>query len=176
MDKKLDIIMGDLLRQDVEAIVNPSSATLLEGGEVDSIIRRTGGKKLEEECKNLHGCPVWEAKTTNAYNMRAKYIIHTPSPIWRGGFFEEEKLLASSYQSSLKRALELEVKTVAFPSLSTGTHNFPLEKASYIAIESLCSFLEENGRDLEGVYLVCYDSKVYDSYRKAYLSYTTKKL
>lgn len=176
MNKKLDIIMGDLLRQDVEVIVNPSSATLLEGGAVDSAIRKACGEKLEEECRSLHGCPVGEAKITNAYNMKAKHIIHTPSPIWRGGFFNEEKLLASSYKSSLKRALELKAKTIAFPSLGTGTHNFPLEKASHIAIKSICNFLEENENDFEGVYLVCYDSKLYGNYRKAYLTHIAKAL
>lgn len=174
MNKKLDIIMGDILTQEVEAIVSPASATLLEGGAVYNAIRKAGGKDLEEDCKNLHGCPVGKAKVTNAYNLKAKHLIHTTSPIWRGGFFNEEKLLASSYKNSLSRALELNVKTLAFPSLSTGTHKFPIDKASHIAVETICSFLEDEGETLEAVFLVCYDAKVYESYRKAYFTYMSK--
>ncbi len=174
MNKKLDIIMGDLLEQEVEVIVNPSSATLLEGGQVDSAIRKLGGRELEDECKSLHGCPIGEAKVTSAYNLKAKHIIHTPSPIWRGGFFNEEKLLKDSYTNSLKRALELGTKTIAFPSLSTGTHNFPLEKASKLAVESICNFLEDHEEKLQMVYLVCYDTQSYDYYRRAYLTHISK--
>jgi len=174
MNKKLDILMGDILEQEVEAIVNPSSATLLEGGLVDSAIRKLGGEQLKNECKILHGCPVGEAKVTSAYNLKAKHIIHTPSPIWRGGFFNEEKLLKDSYHNSLKRAIELGAKTIAFPSISTGTHNFPLEKASALAVETICNFLEGHEEKLQMVYLVCYDTQAYESYRKAYLIHTSR--
>ncbi len=174
MKKKLDVIMGDLLEQDVEVIVNSSNTTLLEGGAVDSAIRELCGEEIEEECKALNGCPIGQAKVTKAYNITASQIIHTASPIWRGGFFNEEKLLAASYWNSLDKALELNAKTIAFPSISTGTRNFPLEKASHIAIETIYNFLKEYGQNLEMVYLVCHDSVTYESYRKAYLLYLNK--
>lgn len=174
MSKKLDIILGDLLEQEVDAIVNPSNATLLEGGEIDSAIRLIGGEELKKACKSLHGCPVGEAKSTSAYNMKADHIIHTSSPIWRGGFFGEDKLLESSYKNSLKKAIELNIKTIAFPSLSTGSHNFPLEKAAAVAIRTICDFLDENEEVFERVYLVCYDRTLYESYKRAYFSYMNK--
>jgi len=174
MKKKLDVIMGDLLKQDVEVIVNSSSTTLLEGGAVDTAIRKVCGQEIEDECKALHGCPVGQVKVTRAYNITASQIIHTASPIWRGGFFNEEKLLAYSYWNSLKKALELNAKTIAFLSISTGTRNFPLEKAAHIAVETIYRFLEENGQDFEMAYLVCYDPVTYDSYRKAYLLHLNK--
>jgi len=174
MKKKLDIIMGDLLEQDVEIIVNSSSTTLLEGGAVDSAIREVCGDEIEDECRSLNGCPVGQVKVTKAYNMTASQIIHTASPIWRGGFFNEEKLLAASYWNSLNKALELNAKTIAFPSISTGTRNFPLEKASHIAVETIYNFLKESGQELKMVYLVCNDPVTYESYKRAYLLYLNK--
>ncbi len=174
MKKKLDIIMGDLVKQEVEVIVNSSSTTLLEGGAVDSAIREVCGREIEEECRALNGCPIGQVKVTKAYNITASQIIHTASPIWRGGFFNEEKLLAASYWNSLSKALELNAKTIAFPSISTGTRNFPLEQASHIAVETIYKFLKEYGERMEMVYMVCYDSLTYESYKKAYLLHLNK--
>ncbi len=171
MNKKLDIIMGDLFDQDVEAIVNPTSATLLEGGEVDATIRKLGGPELEDECKNLHGCPVGAAKSTSAPNMKFRVIIHTTSPIWRGGYFGEDKLLQSSYKSSLQKAMDIGIKTIAFPSLSTGSHRFPVEKAALIAIKSISEFLEENPEAFDKVSLVFIKSDIYELYKRAFFNY-----
>lgn len=174
MNKKLKIIMGDLLDQEVETIVNPTCTTLLEGGFIDSKIRKLGGDKLRKECQAHHGCAIGKAKITSAYNLKAKNIIHTSSPIWRGGFFNEEKLLRDSYENSLKKALEINTKSIAFPSLSTGTHEFPLDKAASIAIETILQFICKNEGGIENIYFVCLDEIVYRSYQKAYLNYLDK--
>lgn len=173
MNDKLKIIMGDLLEQEVEAIVNPTCTTLLEGGIIDTSIRKLGGDELKRECQAHNGCAIGKAKTTLAYNLKAKHIIHTSSPIWRGGFFDEEKLLKDSYENSLKKAHELGIKTIAFPSLSTGTHNFPLNKASSIAIEAILKFICNNDSCTETIYLVCFDENAYKSYNQAYLNFLT---
>lgn len=171
MDNKLKIIIGDLLKQEVEAIVNPTCATLLEGGIVDTSIRKLGGNQLKKECQALHGCAIGKAKVTSAYNLKANHIIHTSSPIWRGGFFNEEKLLKDAYENSLKKALELGTRTIAFPSLSTGTHNFPLEKASSIAIKAILDFISDHSNFIQNIYFVCFDEDVYKSYNHAYLNF-----
>ena len=171
MNDKLKIIMGDLLEQEVEAIVNPTCTTLLEGGIIDTSIRKLGGDQLKIECQAHNGCAIGKAKITSAYNLKAKHIIHTSSPIWRGGFFGEEKLLRDSYENSLKKALELGTKSIAFPSLSTGTHNFPLDKASSIAIETILKFIYNNENNIQDIYFVCLDENVYRSYSQAYLKF-----
>lgn len=169
MNDKLTIIMGDLFEQEVETIVNPTCTTLLEGGIIDTAIRKLGGDKLKKECQAHHGCAIGKAKVTSAYNLKADHIIHTSSPIWRGGFFNEEKLLKDSYENTLKKAIELGTKSIAFPSISTGTHNFPLEKASSIAVETVLDFIYKNEGCIQNIYFVCLDEKVYESYNNAYL-------
>ncbi len=165
--------MGDITIQKTDAIVNPSSTTLLEGGMIDSSIREICGEELTRECKKLNGCPIGQAKVTDAHNMMAKKIIHTASPIWRGGYFGEDKLLRKSYINSLNLALENNLKSISIPSISTGTHNFPLDKAASIAISAIYSFLDEYGDRIERVNIVCYDSKTYESYRNSIVSFET---
>jgi len=165
---KIKIINGDILEQKTQAIVNPCKTTLLEGGTIDKELRKRGKKLLEEECKKLNGCPIGEAKITKAFNLKAKYIIHTATVIWRGGIFGEEKLLESSYQNSLKKALENNITEISFPSLSTGTHNFPKKKAIKIAIKTIEKFLEEN-EEMKKVYIVCKNQDLYQAY-KSYLT------
>jgi len=162
--------MGDLFEQEVETIVNSTCTTLLEGGIIDTAIRKLGGDQLKKECQAHHGCAIGKAKVTSAYNLKADHIIHTSSPIWRGGFFNEEKLLKDSYDNTLKKAIELGTKSIAFPSLSTGTHNFPLEKASSIAVKTILDFIYKNEGSIQNIYFVCLDKEVYESYNKAYLN------
>lgn len=163
MSLKIEIIHGDILEQKIEAIVNPCKTTLLEGGAIDRALRRIGGELLEEECKRLNGCPIGEAKVTKAFNLKADYIIHTATVIWRGGIFREEDLLEDSYKNCLKRALENNINEVAFPSLSTGTHMFPKEKAIEIAIKTIERFLEEN-EEVKKVHIICKDREIYEAY------------
>ncbi|MGI6152564.1 MAG: O-acetyl-ADP-ribose deacetylase [Christensenellaceae bacterium] len=166
MSGKLEIIKGDITKQRVDAIVNAANTSLLGGGGVDGAIHRAAGPKLLEECSKLHGCETGQAKITGAYGLPAKYVVHTPGPIWRGGSHHEEALLENSYQNSLLLAYGKGARTVAFPSISTGIYRFPLDRAAEIAIETICKFLEAHP-DMQKVYMVCFDDKTKEAYDRA---------
>ena len=140
---KLEIITGDITEQDVDAIVNAANCSLLGGGGVDGAIHRAAGPELLAECRTLHGCETGKAKITKGYRLKARYVIHTPGPVWHGGGHGEEALLASCYRSCMALAAENGCKTVDFPSISTGVYHFPLEKASKIAVDTISACLEE---------------------------------
>jgi O-acetyl-ADP-ribose deacetylase (regulator of RNase III) len=152
----LSIILGDITNQATDAIVNAANTTLLGGGGVDGAIHRAAGPELLEECKKLHGCATGKAKTTLGYNLPAKFVIHTPGPIYRGGTHKEDELLENSYRSSLIEAREHGCKTVSFPSISTGVYHFPLERAAKIAVKTILDFLSKDS-EIEEVYIVCFD-------------------
>jgi len=164
MKSKIKIIKGDITKVKVEAIVNAANKTLLGGGGVDGAIHRAAGPKLLEECKKLGGCETGEAKITKGYNLPAKYVIHTVGPIWQGGEYNEEENLASCYKNSLKLAVENNIKSIAFPSISTGAYGFPIEKAAPIALREVKNFLEKD-KAIEQVIFVLFSETDFQIYQ-----------
>jgi len=162
----VQMIKGDITKMNVDAIVNAANTSLLGGGGVDGAIHRAAGPQLLEECRTLNGCKTGEAKMTGGYNLPARHVIHTPGPIWRGGENNESGLLENSYKNSLKLADEAGLKTVAFPSISTGIYSFPLEKAAVIAINAITEFIKSAHSVVE-VTMVCFDDRTKEAYEKA---------
>ena len=163
---KIQIIQGDITKQAVDAIVNAANCSLLGGGGVDGAIHRAAGPELLAECRTLNGCATGQAKITGVYRLPAKYVIHTPGPVWHGGSHGEPELLASCYRSCLSLAREHGCKTVDFPSISTGVYHFPLEKAAEIAISTIAAFLE-TAPELQQVRMVCFDARTKAHYDQA---------
>lgn len=166
MNKRIEAAIGDITTFKVNAIVNAANSSLLGGGGVDGAIHRAAGSDLLIECKTLNGCKTGEAKITKGYNLSAKFVIHTVGPVWHGGNNNEEELLANCYKNSLKLAEENNIKTIAFPSISTGVYSFPFERACKIAIKTVKEFLEKNS-SIEKVIFVCFsecDFEVYKNY------------
>lgn len=163
---KITTLLGDITQVQVDAIANAANCTLLGGGGVDGAIHRAAGPELLAECRTLHGCETGQAKITKGYNLPAKYVLHTPGPIWKGGDHGERELLASSYRSCLELAAEHGCKTVAFPSISTGVYHFPLELAAPIAVKTVRTFLTDHPQ-IQRVIFVCFSQNVKDAYDKA---------
>jgi O-acetyl-ADP-ribose deacetylase (regulator of RNase III) len=168
----LEIVKGDITEIEADAIVNAANSTLLGGGGVDGAIHRRGGPKILEECKRLRatewpdGLPTGCAAITSGGNLKAKHVIHTVGPIWRGGFYEEAKLLKQAYRSSLKLAVTYGLKTIAFPSISTGAYGYPVEEASRVAVGAVKDFLEKEDK-LERVSFVLFSESNFEVYLKA---------
>ena len=163
---RLEIIKGDITEQAVDAIVNAANCSLLGGGGVDGAIHRAAGPELLAECRGLNGCKTGEAKITRGYKLPAKYVIHTPGPVWHGGTKYEPELLSACYISCLELASEYGCKTVDFPSISTGVYRFPLDRASRIAIGTISDFLKFHP-EIERVRMVCFDARTKEYYDKA---------
>lgn len=159
-------VRGDITKvNDVQAIVNAANNSLLGGGGVDGAIHRAAGPELLAECRTLHGCETGQAKITKAYNLPCEYVIHTVGPIWNGGRSGEEKLLADCYFHSMQLALEHGIRTIAFPSISTGVYHFPVELAAKIAVKTVAEFLAEHEGKFDKVLWVLFDErteKVYE--------------
>lgn len=164
MQGRIIVYKGDITKLRVDAIVNAANTSLLGGGGVDGAIHRAAGKDLLEECKSLNGCNTGEAKITLGYNLPAKYVIHTVGPVWNGGKNNEDELLSNCYRNSLKLAMENEIKTIAFPAISTGVYRFPLERAVKFAVNEVKKFLNTNN-SLEKVVFVCFDDYTTEVYK-----------
>lgn len=162
----IEVILGDITRQSVDAIVNAANCSLLGGGGVDGAIHRAAGPELLAECRTLHGCETGKAKITKGYRLPAKYVIHTPGPVWHGGGSGEPELLASCYRSCLELASQNGCETVDFPSISTGVYHFPLDKASEIAIGTIEAYLREHP-EIRRVRMVCFDERTKAFYDRA---------
>lgn len=160
----VELIKGDITALEVDAIVNAANTSLLGGGGVDGAIHRKAGPKLFEECRQLNGCKTGEAKITKGYNLPARFVIHTVGPVWRGGNNNEELLLANCYRNSLKLATDFNLKSIAFPNISTGVYGFPKDLAAIIATREVGEFL--NSSPFLDIYFVTFDNDNYILYKE----------
>ena len=164
----IETVLGDITKQtDVEAIVNAANNSLLGGGGVDGAIHRAAGRELLAECRTLNGCKTGEAKITSAYKLTCKYVIHTVGPIYRGGNSGEPQLLANAYKNSMKLALQNKIRTIAFPSISTGVYSYPLEEAAEIAIKTVNDFYLEHQNEFDCIRFVLFDDRTKQAYDNA---------
>ena len=166
----LVLIRGDITKERVDAIANAANERLMGGGGVDGAIHRAGGPTIAAECSTIRakqgGCPTGQAVITTGGNLPAKHVIHTVGPIWRGGTAGEAKLLASCYRESLRLAVEHGIKTIAFPSISTGLYGYPVAQAAVIALNAIRQFLKAH-EGLDDVRFVLFDDATYGAYENA---------
>jgi len=166
------LVRGDITDQATDAVVNAANSSLMGGGGVDGAIHRRGGPRILQECKRIRettyprGLPEGEAVLTNGGNLRAKFVIHTVGPAWRGGGRSEPKLLANAYRNSLRIAVEKGLSSVSFPSISTGAYGYPVEEASRVALQTAKEFLESN-RGLRMVVFVLFSDPDLQTYEQA---------
>ena len=170
MESKLIVIKGDITKLNVDAIVNAANHSLLGGGGVDGAIHRAAGRELYEECKTLGGCNTGDAKITKGYKLPAKYVIHTVGPIYGREGGNEADLLANCYKNSLTLAVAHNVRTIAFPSISTGAYGYLIETASKIAVTTVKNFLDEKNGYVEKVYFVTFSDTDFKIYQNLLLS------
>ncbi len=167
----LRITQGDITQQTTDAIVNAANSSLMGGGGVDGAIHRAGGPAILEECKQIVSkqgrLPTGKAVMTTGGNLKARFVIHTVGPIWYGGNKGEPELLASAYRESLKVAVEKNLSSVAFPSISTGAYGYPVAKAAEVALSTVVSFFKERVTSIKEVVFVLFDSATFTTYSSA---------
>lgn len=171
--KEIQVVLGDITRLKVDAIVNAANNSLLGGGGVDGAIHRAAGRELLDECRTLGGCPTGESKMTDAYKLPCKKVIHTVGPVWRGGSKSEAQLLASCYDSALKLAEENQLASIAFPCISTGVYGYPKQEAAEIALSTIFKHIH-NGVYQGDIILCCFqeeDAKIYEQLLKEHSRY-----
>ena len=166
MKDRIEIIQGDITRSDADAIANAANTSLLGGGGVDGAIHRAAGPQLLAECRTLHGCETGKAKITRGYNLKAKYVLHTPGPVWGGGGRGEAEKLAGCYRSCLELASEHGCRTVDFPSISTGVYGYPVDRAARVALSAIADYLASHP-EIERVRMVCFDAHTKAAYDAA---------
>ncbi|MEN8203626.1 MAG: O-acetyl-ADP-ribose deacetylase [Bacteroidota bacterium] len=154
MSSLIKLVKGDITLLKADAIVNAANSTLLGGGGVDGAIHRAAGPRLLKACQQLHGCDTGDAKITPGFRLPSRYVIHTVGPIWRGGAYNEVRLLSACYTKSLQLALDYNLKTIAFPNISTGVYGFPKELAALTAIKAVKTFLSEKESSIEVSFVV----------------------
>jgi O-acetyl-ADP-ribose deacetylase (regulator of RNase III) len=160
---RIELVEGDITKQEVDAIVNAANTTLLGGGGVDGAIHRAAGPRLLTECRVLRGCATGEAKITQGYGLPARFVIHTVGPVWSDGNHHEDELLAGCYRNSLNLAVRHGLKTIAFPAISTGAYGFPMERATHIALVETKRFLAGNP-SIDKVVFVCFGEAAHRCY------------
>ncbi len=163
--KRIELIKADITTLKVDAIVNAANKTLLGGGGVDGAIHRAAGKELLEECRLLNGCETGHAKITKGYNLPAKYVIHAVGPVWRDGNHNEDELLKSAYENSLKIAYRMKLNSIAFPAISTGIYRFPIKRATKIAVDTAKKFIKCYDKPHKIVF-VAFSDEVYNAYKE----------
>jgi len=166
MKDRLQVVESDITKQQVDAIVNAANTSLLGGGGVDGAIHRAAGPELLEECRKLNGCPTGQAKITQGYKLPAKWVIHTVGPVWRDGRHGEDELLASCYRSCFALAEQHGIRTIAFPSISTGAYGFPMDRATRLALIEIKKFFARN-TSVEKVVLVCFGKSACETHLAA---------
>jgi O-acetyl-ADP-ribose deacetylase (regulator of RNase III) len=173
----ISLIQDDITHQATDAIVNAANSTLMGGGGVDGAIHRAGGPTILQQCKEIiakiEKLPPGQAVVISAGNLKSKFVIHTVGPVWYGGSKDKPALLASAYRESLKLADEMGVRSISFPSISTGAYRYPLDQAARIAIETVDEFAKNEAQSLNEVVFVLYDDRTYSAYEKALLSHFT---
>lgn len=167
MQQKINVVKGDITKANVDAIVNAANTSLLGGGGVDGAIHRAGGPEILSQCIKIRnrqgGCKTGEAVITTGGKLPARYVIHTVGPVWNGGKTNEENLLANAYRNSLRLAKENNLRSIAFPNISTGIYGFPKDRAALIATDTVLKYLEDE-KGLTEVQFVCFDEDNYDLY------------
>ncbi|MBA3924196.1 MAG: O-acetyl-ADP-ribose deacetylase [Nostocaceae cyanobacterium] len=167
----MEIILGDITKLEVDAIVNAANTSLLGGSGVDGAIHRASGTELVDECRSLRGCKIGDAKLTKGYRLPARFIIHTVGPVWRGGDYGEPELLVSCYRKCMQIAADKEFNTLAFPCISTGIYKYPKALAAEVAVKVCNEQLQKNGRPKKVIFC-CYDQESCGIYETVLSKYT----